>query len=99
MRIFCGRIAVVLVAFQATNQAARAETFYVRASGDDRADGKSAQAAFRSVNRAAGVLNHNKMGTAPNFPASPETTPSTCWEIGPCPHFTQWSAPFKVTVP
>jgi hypothetical protein len=39
-------------------QAARGETYYVRAAGNDQADGKTAQTAFRSVLRAAQVLNH-----------------------------------------
>jgi hypothetical protein len=42
----------------AMGQAARAETYYVRAVGNDQGDGKTPQTAFRSVLRAAQVLNH-----------------------------------------
>jgi len=37
---------------------ARAEVYFVRAGGDDRADGTSAKAAFRTVTRAAQLLMH-----------------------------------------
>jgi len=36
----------------------RAETYYVRAGGDDRADGKTPKTAFRTLLRAARILNH-----------------------------------------
>jgi hypothetical protein len=39
-------------------RAACADTYYVRAGGNDRADGKTAQTAFRTVLRAAQVLNY-----------------------------------------
>ena len=42
----------------AMGQAARAETYYVRAVGNDQGDGKTPQTAFRSVLRAAQVLTH-----------------------------------------
>src|SRR5688500_2140201 len=37
---------------------ARAATWYVRQGGDDREDGKSPAAAFRTILRTAQVLNH-----------------------------------------
>jgi len=41
-----------------TAHAAMAETYYVRSSGNDQADGKTASTAVRSVLRAAQLLNH-----------------------------------------
>jgi hypothetical protein len=52
------RIVYFAAASAITLSAARGETYYVRAAGNDQADGKTARTAFRSVLRAAQVLNH-----------------------------------------
>ena len=48
------------VAFAGTMALAQvqASTYYVRAGGDDRADGKTAKTAFRSISSAFAILNH-----------------------------------------
>jgi len=52
----CGLTAFVLSICMAA--VCLADTYYVRAQGNDRADGKSAKAAFRTFSRAAQVLSH-----------------------------------------
>jgi len=50
-------VALITVSL-AMSFSAQAERWFVRAGGDDRADGKTPATAFRTITRAVGVLNH-----------------------------------------
>ncbi len=56
----CHRVGLALIAawLAAGSIGAQAATIYVRAQGDDRADGQSAKTAFQTLDRAAAALNH-----------------------------------------
>ena len=51
-------IVLALLAVFAMALAVQADTYYVRQNGNDQSDGKSANAAFRTITRAAQALNH-----------------------------------------
>jgi hypothetical protein len=57
-RVAFWTLTVLVTAALAGAPAVRAATYYVRAPGDDRKEGTTAQAAFRTVTRAAQVLAH-----------------------------------------
>ena len=50
--------AAVVLLVLSLGSVSEATTWFVRQGGDDKADGRTAQAAFRSILRAAQVLNH-----------------------------------------
>ena len=51
-------VVVALLAVFAVSFAAQADICYVRQNGNDQSDGKSPNAAFRTITRAAQAMNH-----------------------------------------
>ena len=51
-------LTVAVAVFLVASLSVQAQTWFVRAGGSDLADGKTAATAFKTITRAAGVLNH-----------------------------------------